>query len=62
MVYMGSLTFDTEDPSYFLKIPNHVAAMRFGMAILDQVGLYSSMNSALRFLKSNGNIKAVLTG
>ena len=59
---MGGLTFDSHDPSNLLKIPNLVAAQRFGHALLSRIGLYNSMSNALRFLPKNGNIKYVLTG
>lgn len=62
MVYMGGLTFDPQDPSKFLKIPNLVAAKRFRYALLSRVNLYQSITNALRFLSENGNIKDVLTG
>jgi hypothetical protein len=62
MVYMGGLTFDSHNPSNLLKIPNLVAARRFGYALLSRIGLYNSMTNALRFLTENGNIKDVLTG
>ena len=42
LVYMGGLTFDSAEPSKFLKIPNLVAAKRFGTALLDRLGLYQS--------------------
>ena len=58
MVYMGGLTFDRHDPSNLLKIPNLIAARRFGYALLSRIGLYN----ALRFLLETGNIKNVLTG
>jgi hypothetical protein len=62
MVYMGGLTFDPRNPSNLLKIPNLVAARRFGYALLSRIGLYNSMSNALRFLSETGNIKDVLTG
>lgn len=62
MVYMGGLTFDPEDPSKSLKIPNLVAAKRFGHALLSRINLYQSITNALRFLSESGNIKDVLTG
>jgi hypothetical protein len=37
MIYMGGLTFDSDDPSNFSKIPNLVAAKRFGSAILERL-------------------------
>jgi hypothetical protein len=62
MVYMGGLTFDSNDPSKFLKIPNLVAAKRFGSALLDRHGLSSSMKDALYTLVRTGNPMDVLTG
>lgn len=62
MVYVGGLTFDRQNPSKFLKIPNLVAAKRFGYSLLSRVNLYQSITNALRFLSENGNIKDVLTG
>jgi hypothetical protein len=62
MVYMGGLTFDSNDPSRFLKIPNLVAAKRFGSALLDRHGLSSSMKDALYTLARSGNPMDVLAG
>jgi hypothetical protein len=62
MVYIGGLTFDSDDPSKFLKIPNLVAAKRFGKALLDRYGLYSSMKRALYTLTGTGNLMDILVG
>ncbi|KIX00688.1 uncharacterized protein Z518_09753 [Rhinocladiella mackenziei CBS 650.93] len=62
MTYMGGLTFDPDDPSNFLKIPNLVAATRFGSAMLNRLGLYNSMTSALRNLARTGSPMDVLAG
>jgi hypothetical protein len=62
MVYMGGLTFDSDDPSKFLKIPNLVAAKRFGSALLNRHGLHSSMEDALYTLAGTGNPMDVLIG
>jgi hypothetical protein len=62
MVYMGGLTFDSDNPSKFLKIPNLVAAKRFGLALLTQHGLYNSMKNALYTLAGTGNPMDVLIG
>src|SRR5947199_10420455 len=59
---MGGLTFDSDDPSNFLKIPNLVAAKRFGSALLDRLGLFSSMKDALYTLVATGNPMDVLSG
>jgi hypothetical protein len=55
---MGGLTFDSEEPSKFLKIPNLVAAKRFGLALLDRLGL----QTALHTLAETGNPMGVLNG
>jgi hypothetical protein len=60
MVYMGGLTPDSGDPSNFLKIPNLVAAKRFGKALLDRHGLYNSVKDALYTLARTGNPMEVL--
>ena len=62
MAYMGALTLDSDDPSKFLKIPNLVAAKRFGSALLDRHGLYNSMKNVLYTLAGTGNPMDVLTG
>jgi hypothetical protein len=62
MVHMGGLTFDSENPSGFLKIPNLVAAKRFGSALLDRHGLFYSMKDALYTLAGTGNPMDVLIG
>jgi hypothetical protein len=62
MVYMGGLTFDSDDPSKFLKMPNLVAAKRFGSALLEGLGLYNSMTTALHSLAKTGNPMDVLAG
>src|SRR4051794_6991201 len=62
MVYMGCLTPDSDDPSKFLKIPNLVAAKRFGSALLDRHGLYSSIKDGLYTLARTGNPIDVLVG
>jgi hypothetical protein len=62
MVYMGGLTFNSDNPSNFLKIPNLVAAKRFGSALLDRHDLYSSMKAALYTLAETGIPMGVLIG
>jgi hypothetical protein len=59
---MGGLTFDSDNPSNFLKIPNLVAAKRFGSALLDRHGLFYSMKDALYTLAGTGNPIDVLIG
>jgi hypothetical protein len=59
---MGGLTFDWKEPDKFLKIPNLVAAKRFGTALLRRIGLYDSMRDALHTLAGNGNPMDVLAG
>ncbi|RPA89300.1 hypothetical protein L873DRAFT_1823143, partial [Choiromyces venosus 120613-1] len=55
-------TFDKENPSKFLTIPNHIAATRFGTTILRRFGLLDSMRDAVRFLALHGDIIAPLSG
>jgi citrate synthase len=62
MTYMGALTFDSDAPSKFLKIPNLVAAKRFGSALLDQHGLHNSMRDALYTLAKTRNPMDVFIG
>ena len=62
LVYMGGLTFDSAEPSKFLKIPNLIAAKRFGTALLNRLGLYQSMGNALHTLARTGDPTEVLTG
>ena len=62
MIYAGGLTFDSEQPSRFLKIPNHVAARRFGKTVLDRLDIYDSMSTALRTLSATGALDRVLSG
>jgi hypothetical protein len=62
MAYMGALTLDSDNPSKFLKIPNLVAAKRFGSALLNRHGLYNSMKNALYTLARTGNLIDVLIG
>jgi len=62
MAYFGVLTPDSDDPSKFLKIPGLDAAKVLGYALLDQLGLYSSMKDALHTLTTTGNATDVLIG
>jgi hypothetical protein len=62
MIYMGGLTFDSDDPSNFSKIPNLIAAERFGSAILKRLGMYNSTKTALHRLARTGNPIDVLAG
>ena len=62
MVYMGGLTFDSAEPSRFLKIPNLVAAKRFGLALFDRLGLYQPVRDTLYTLAETGNPMDILTG
>ena len=45
MFYSGGLTFDSEDPTKFVKIPNLIAAQRFGKSLLDRLGIYHSLSA-----------------
>ena len=62
MVYMGGLTFDSHEPSKWLKLTNLVAGLRSGYAILSRVGLYDSMTNALHILSVDRSVNEVLTG
>jgi hypothetical protein len=59
---MGGLTFDSAKPSKFLKIPNLIAAQRFGFALINQYGLYHTMQNALYVRADSGNLMDVLSG
>jgi hypothetical protein len=61
MIYEGGLTFDSEQPSKFLKIPNHIAAHKFG-TVLDRLDLYKPMSTALSTLSATGALDRVLSG
>ena len=60
MLYYGGLTFYSDDPANYLKIPNLIAAKRIAAAVLERYGLRHSLNSALKDLEINGNIQPVL--
>jgi len=62
MVYMGGLTFDEKEPWKFMRIPNRVAAQRFGHALLDRLGIYESLQQAAKYFSSTGDLKQVLSG
>jgi hypothetical protein len=61
MLYYGGLTFYPEDPAHYLKIPNLVEAERIAEAVLSRYGLRESLNSALNYLETNGDIRSVLS-
>jgi len=54
MIYAGGLTFDSEQPDEFLRIPNHITAHRFGKALLDRLGIYRTVAAALETLSDSG--------
>jgi len=62
MLYSGGLTFDSEDPTKFIKIPNLIAAQRFGKALFDRLGIYESMKTAVQTLSATGAPDQVLSG
>jgi len=62
MVYAGGLTFDSEDPSKFLKIPNLITAHRFGSALLDRLGIRTTISAALKTLATTGAPDQFLLG
>ena len=61
MLYFGGLTFYPEDPAHCLQIPNAIAAKRIAETVLEKYGLRESLNSALEFLKTDGDIRPVLS-
>jgi len=62
MVYAGGLTFDSEEPTKFLKIPNLVAAHRFGTAVLERLGILRTISAALGTLSTTGAPDQLLSG
>lgn len=59
--HFGGFTFDKQSSSKRLIIPNLIAAKRFGTAILRRFKLLGSMQRAIKFLTSEGDIKKVLS-
>lgn len=62
VTYMGGLTFDADEPEKYLKVTNRIAAKRFRMALLGRLHLYGTMNDAVAYFSSNGNLRRVLGG
>lgn len=60
MLYLGGFTFDQRSPDKYIKIPNLIAAQRFGRTILNRYRLLQTMGDAVWYLESTGNIKGVL--
>ncbi|KAG0633602.1 hypothetical protein HOY80DRAFT_1063168 [Tuber brumale] len=54
LVYFGAFTFDKENPSKFVTIPNHITAAHFGTTILCRFGLLGSMRMPLVILENPG--------
>ena len=61
MIYFGGLTFSSQDPANYLKIPNKIAAKRIAEAVLKKYGLRDSLHAALGFLYRDGEIGQVLS-
>lgn len=61
MVYFGGFTFDRENPTTHLKIPNAVAAQRIAEVILERYRLSQSLPVALQALLQDGDIEGVLS-
>lgn len=61
MVYFGGFTFDRENPTTHLKIPNAVAAQRIAEVILERYKLSQSLPVALQALLQDGDIEGVLS-
>lgn len=62
LLYFGGFTSDKQSSSKQLIIPNLIAAKCFGTVILRRFKLLSSMQRAIKFLTSEGDIKKVLAG
>ena len=60
ILYAGGFTFDERNPDQYLKIPNLIAAKRFGRTVLDRHGLTQTMGHAVKSLESTGDIRLVL--
>jgi hypothetical protein len=61
MLYHGGLTFDSEDPVHYLKIPNLVAEKRIARAVLEKYELRHSLPSVLDNFMSDGHIEPLLS-
>ena len=59
-MYFGGLTFHPEKPKTHLKIPNKVAADRIALTVLDRYDLRNSLEVALQYLVSNGELERTL--
>jgi hypothetical protein len=62
MMYMGGLTFDSNNPSNFPQIHNLVAAKWFGLALFERHGLDGSMKDVLYNLVATGSPISILKG
>ena len=62
VLYFEAFTFDKENLSKFLTIPNHIAILRLGTTILHCFGLLDLMQNGVRFLALCGNILRPLCG
>jgi hypothetical protein len=60
MLCYGGFTFDPKDPAHHLKIPNLVAAERIASAVLEKYELRETLNSALKGLEIDGDMRPLL--
>jgi len=60
MLCYGGFTFDSKDPAHNLKIPNLVAAERIASAVLEKYKLRETLDSALKGLEIDGDVRPVL--
>ncbi|KAL1919970.1 uncharacterized protein VTP21DRAFT_1116 [Calcarisporiella thermophila] len=57
MRYIGGLTYDSQRPEKYLRIPNNITLKQFALAILDRYQLrVTDIESALQSIASSGNI------
>lgn len=61
MIYFGGLTFYSEDPKHFLKIPNAIAARRIAGSAFERYGLLESLPTALNLLETDGDLRSLLS-
>jgi len=61
MIYNGDLTFDSEDPQNYLKIPGLTEAKRIAGMVLEMYGLRHSVEAALSSLRCEGSIREMLS-
>ncbi|KAF8542939.1 hypothetical protein BDD12DRAFT_318297 [Trichophaea hybrida] len=61
VLYNGGFTFDNNNPSKYLKIPNLIAARRIANVVLHRYGLFKKdIDQAIEIFASKGDITEVL--